>query len=87
MPAFPSLTEQEVEDAVSYVIHLSVRGEVELASMAKMIKPGDDDPLYTGGEIDWLFMQNELWVLAELGSRRSTRSRSRRNRSRRSRSG
>lgn len=64
MPAFSSLTPQEVEDVVSYVIHLSVRGEVELACMAKMIKPGEEDPIYTvGGEIDWLFVQSELWVL------------------------
>jgi mono/diheme cytochrome c family protein len=67
MPAFPTLTDQDVEDAASYVIHLSVRGEVELASMAKMIKPGDDDPLYVGGEIDWLFVQTELWVLLNWG--------------------
>ncbi|MBN9122887.1 MAG: cytochrome c [Planctomycetes bacterium] len=67
MPAFPTLTPQEVEDVVSYVIHLSVRGEVELACMAKLIKPGDDDPLYVGGEIDWLFVQNELWVLDNWG--------------------
>lgn len=64
MPAFPSLSPQDVEDVVSYVIHLSVRGEVEIASMAKMIKPGDDDPLFTGGEVDWLFLQNEIWVLS-----------------------
>ncbi len=67
MPAFPALSDREVEDAVSYVIHLSVRGEVELACMTKMIKPGDDDPLYTGGEIDWLFVQSELWVLVNWG--------------------
>lgn len=67
MPAFPTLTDQEVEDVVSYVVHLAVRGEVEVASLTKMIKPGDDDPLYTGGEIDWLFVQNELWVLYNWG--------------------
>jgi mono/diheme cytochrome c family protein len=67
MPAFPTLTAQEVEDVVSYVIHLSVRGEVELASMRKMIKPRDDDPLYLGGEIDWLFVQNQLWALYNWG--------------------
>ena len=67
MPAFPSLTDREVEDAVSYVIHLSVRGEVELTCMTKMIKPGDDDPLFTGGEADWLFVQSELYVLYNWG--------------------
>jgi mono/diheme cytochrome c family protein len=67
MPAFSALSAQEVEDVVSYVIHLSVRGEVEYACLSKLIKPGDDDPLYTGGEIDWLFVQNELWVLLNWG--------------------
>jgi mono/diheme cytochrome c family protein len=67
MPAFPTLTQQDVEDVVSYVIHLSVRGEVEIAAVAKMVKPGDEDPLYTGGELDWLFLQTELWVLDNWG--------------------
>jgi mono/diheme cytochrome c family protein len=67
MPAFSSLTPQELEDVVSYVIHLSIRGEVEIASMTKMIKPDETDPLFTGGEIDWLFVQNELWVLLNWG--------------------
>jgi mono/diheme cytochrome c family protein len=64
MPAFPTLTDAELEDVVSYVIHLSVRGETELATMAKLIKPSDDDPIFAGLEIDWLFLQNEVYVLA-----------------------
>jgi mono/diheme cytochrome c family protein len=67
MPAFPALSAQEVEDAVSYVIHLSVRGEIEVASTAKMLRPDDDAPLYTGGELDWLFLQTELYVLLNWG--------------------
>ena len=70
MPAFPSLTEQEVEDAVSYVIHLSVRGETEFATLAKVANVGkytDETPDYVGGELDWLFVQNELWVLLNWG--------------------
>lgn len=63
MPAFPTLTERELNDVVSYVIHLSVRGETELATMAKMIKPSDDDPIFTGLEIDWLVLQQEIFVL------------------------
>lgn len=67
MPGFPTLTEQELDDIVSYVIHLSVRGEVELATMSKVIKPSDDDPSFVGGEIDWLFVRNELFVLLNWG--------------------
>jgi mono/diheme cytochrome c family protein len=63
MPAFPTLSEQELDDVVSYVVHLSVRGETELAAMAKMIKPADDDPIFTGLEIDWLLLQQEVFVL------------------------
>ncbi len=66
MPAFPTLTEAELDDVVSYVIHLSVRGETEFATLAKVTNVGkltEDDPNYTGPELDWLFIQNELWVL------------------------
>jgi mono/diheme cytochrome c family protein len=70
MPAFPSLTDQEVEDVVSYVIHLSVRGETEfatLATIADVAKYTDDTPDYNGGELDWLFVQHEIWVLMNWG--------------------
>jgi mono/diheme cytochrome c family protein len=67
MPAFPTLTEGELEDVVSYVIHLSVRGETEFTVLRKALKPGEDDPDYVGGEIDWLFVQNQLWVLLNWG--------------------
>jgi mono/diheme cytochrome c family protein len=67
MPAFPTLTEPELEDVVSYVIHLSVRGEAELATLAKAAKPGESDPDFVGGELDWLFVRNELWVLYNWG--------------------
>jgi mono/diheme cytochrome c family protein len=64
MPSFATLPEQDVQDVVSYVIHLSVRGETEYASMAKLIKPGENDPLFIGGEIDWLVMSSGLEVLS-----------------------
>ena len=67
MPAFPSLTEQQLDDVVSYVIHLSVRGETEFATIWKIIKPADDDPLFVGAEVNWLFMRNELFVLMNWG--------------------
>jgi mono/diheme cytochrome c family protein len=70
MPAFPALTGAELEDVVSYVIHLSVRGETEFATLAKitnLAKLTDVDPDYVGGELDWLFVQNQLWVLLNWG--------------------
>lgn len=67
MPAFPTLTEAELDDVVSYVIHLSVRGETEFATLARAIKPGGDDPIYEGAELDWLLVQNELAVLFNWG--------------------
>jgi mono/diheme cytochrome c family protein len=70
MPAFTDLTEQELDDAVSYVIHLSVRGETEFATLAKITnvnKLTENDPDFVGGELDWLFVQNELWVLLNWG--------------------
>jgi mono/diheme cytochrome c family protein len=38
MPAFSLLTDAEIEALVSYVIHLSLRGEVEFNLMKKLIK-------------------------------------------------
>ncbi len=67
MPAFTSLTAVELDDVVSYVIHLSVRGETEFATLSRAIKPGGDDPIYEGGELDWLFVQHQLAVLTNWG--------------------
>src|SRR5205085_2759812 len=36
MPAFPTLSDAELDDLVSYVIHLSVRGETEFATLATL---------------------------------------------------
>jgi mono/diheme cytochrome c family protein len=63
MPAFPTLTDAEVEDLVSYVIHLAVRGETEFATMAKAMQPTEEDPDFTGPELVWLFNQNLMFVL------------------------
>ncbi|MFN4260536.1 MAG: c-type cytochrome [Gemmataceae bacterium] len=45
MPAFNLVTPQEIDDMVSYVIHLSLRGQVELAVLRdldrKEIEPGE----------------------------------------------
>ncbi len=67
MPPFPTLSEQELDDVVSYVIHLAIRGETEFATMAKAMQPGEDDPDYFGAELEWLFDQNLMWVLINWG--------------------
>src|SRR5206468_3176418 len=54
-------------DAVSYVIHLAVRGETEFATMAKAMNPDETDPDFTGPELEWLFHQNLMWVLYNWG--------------------
>jgi mono/diheme cytochrome c family protein len=64
MPAFPNLSEQELDDLASYVIHLSVRGETEFLTLAKAMQPTEDDPEFTGPELNWLFDQNLLAVLS-----------------------
>jgi mono/diheme cytochrome c family protein len=64
MQPFPTLTEQELDDVVSYVIHLAVRGETEYATMIRAIQPNEDDPEFAAGpELAWLFDQNLLFVL------------------------
>jgi mono/diheme cytochrome c family protein len=67
MPAFTTLSDQELDDVVSYVIHLSVRGETEFATMAKAINPDETDPDFNGPELEWLFEQNLLFVLYNWG--------------------
>ena len=68
MPAFPTLSEQELDDVVSYVIHLSVRGETEYATMIR-----DDATDRERSETSrarnwqWLFDQNLLFVLFNWG--------------------
>lgn len=71
MPAFPHLSARDVDDVVSYVIHLAVRGETEFATLAKITNVGkltENDPDFTGGELDWLFVQNLVWVLYNWGA-------------------
>ncbi len=63
MPAFSSLTESELDDVVSYVIHLSIRGETEFATIAKAMQPTESDPDFVDGELDWLFAQMQIAVL------------------------
>ena len=57
----------ELDDLIGYVIHLSVRGEAEFETMAKAMKPGDDDPDYVGKELERLFAAKQLVVLSNWG--------------------
>ncbi|MBA4064431.1 MAG: hypothetical protein C0501_12105 [Isosphaera sp.] len=67
MPAFPTLSEAELDDLVSYVVHLSVRGETEFAAATRAMQPTEDDPDFTGPELDWLFDQSLMAVLHNWG--------------------
>ena len=67
MPAFPTLTEQELDDLISYVIHLSIRGETEFATMSKAMQPTEVDPDFLGPELEWLFDKNLMFVLYNWG--------------------
>ncbi len=42
MLAFPNFTDKQLDDVVSYVIHLSARGETEYRTMKRAIKYNDD---------------------------------------------
>ncbi|HZY88981.1 MAG TPA: c-type cytochrome [Gemmataceae bacterium] len=50
MPSFSLLTEKELDQVVSYVIHLSLRGEVEFDTMKNILTNNGKDNL-EGGEI------------------------------------
>ena len=67
MPGFPTLGDGELDDLIGYVVHLSVRGEAEFETMAKAMKPGDDDPDFVGKELERLFAAKQLTVLANWG--------------------
>jgi mono/diheme cytochrome c family protein len=67
MPAFPTLSEMELDDLVSYVIHLSIRGETEFSTMTRALQPSEEDPDFTGPDLRWLFDQNLLFVLYNWG--------------------
>jgi mono/diheme cytochrome c family protein len=63
MPPFPNFSDAELDDLVGYVIHLSVRGEVEFEVMARAIKPRDEDPDFVGRELVKLFLGQVLNVI------------------------
>jgi len=68
MPAFTSLTDGEVDDLTSYVIHLAVRGETEFAVMGLLLNENSDDFGSEGAALKWLFDQNLLFVLLNWGA-------------------
>jgi mono/diheme cytochrome c family protein len=68
MPAFGLLADGDLEGVVSYVVHLSLRGEVEYQVMLTLLRDGDDG-LETGDVAaecrSWLKALLQQWVLAE----------------------
>lgn len=67
MPSFAHLGDDDLDALVSYVIHLSIRGETEFATMAKAMQPTEEDPDFEGPELDALFANNLLDVLYNWG--------------------
>ena len=55
MPAFGLLTEKDIDEMVSYVIHLSVRGQVEFETIEKLLGSKDKDT----GKIDKGVLEGE----------------------------
>ena len=72
MPPFPQFTEQQLDDLVGYVIHLSVRGETEFEAMARVIKPLEDDAGYSPEFAEQLVAQKFLAVLGNWGKAEAT---------------
>ncbi|MBX9581262.1 MAG: cytochrome c [Gemmataceae bacterium] len=71
MPPFAHLTDAEVDDVAAYVIHLSVRGETEFDTVARVIQlatnPRDDDPGYSPEFAAQLVAQKLLLTLGNWG--------------------
>ena len=68
MPAFPTLSERELDDLVSYVIHLSIRGETEFATMTRPCnRARRTRTIRRGRTLEWLFDQNLMFVLDNWG--------------------
>ena len=67
MPPFVALSERDLDDVVSYVIHLAVRGESEFATLAQILNENSDDFGSEGVALQWVLTQNILFVLENWG--------------------
>jgi mono/diheme cytochrome c family protein len=67
MPAFPTLSEAELDDLVGYVVHLSVRGETEFATLGQLVNENSDDYGSEGPALDRLVDQNLAAALHNWG--------------------
>jgi mono/diheme cytochrome c family protein len=70
MPSFGLLSQQELEDLTSYVIHLSIRGEIEFLSMQKLFDEGTDAtpdqvPDDVNSTLTGRFSPAKLWAAAQ----------------------
>jgi mono/diheme cytochrome c family protein len=68
MPPFPQFSDAELDDLAGYVIHLSIRGDVEFEVMRRVIeldtKPEESDPVYDTQFLEQLFLQKTVQVMA-----------------------
>jgi mono/diheme cytochrome c family protein len=67
MPPFVALSERDLDDVVSYVIHLAIRGESEFATLAQILNENSDDFGSEGMALQWIFTQNVMFVLENWG--------------------
>ena len=67
MPALLALSEGDLDDVVSYVIHLAIRGESEFATLAQILNENSDDFGSEGVALQWVLTQNILLVLENWG--------------------
>jgi mono/diheme cytochrome c family protein len=63
MPPFSQLADTDIDDLVSYVTHLSIRGETEYRVMSRAIKPRDSDAEFVGKELERLFAATAVTAL------------------------
>jgi mono/diheme cytochrome c family protein len=63
MPPFSQLADAEIDDLVSYVMHLSIRGETEYRTMSRAIRPKESDSEFVGKELERLFAATAVTVL------------------------
>lgn len=68
MPSFSLLPPEEIEALTSYVIHLSIRGEVEYTAIKDLMTPGTEDMPASGNKdaMDTFIKENELPFVAKL---------------------
>jgi mono/diheme cytochrome c family protein len=65
MPSFRLLPEEDIEALASYVIHLSMRGEIEFMAMRAVLTNSLDSPLATSIKEDYVSAVADRWAAAQ----------------------